>query len=472
MTLLDADVEALEANAPVEAFRRVGLTYVWDPEEYKAIRLMAEGISDRTDSAEITILDMRYHPPKHLALHRQKLLDLQARRNFSQTMREDCGNDKALYNIPWKNVIEKFCMGVVKRHREGDPTRHVKNIAKESKQQYLIDKVLPLGKPTIWYGPQGAGKGWLAAHAACSAATATSFAGLFVKKKVNVLYLDWEDSDGTFVLRVDCVLRAKGLDQYEYPNVFYRKMHGQLPRQLPTIMREVSDKDIGLVIIDSVGLAMGAKGDSSYEDHAISFFEALRFLEPATILLIDHVTGADYKSNNLALKALGSVYKMAEARAGWEIRKEQDTDSDDQIIAMHNTKHNHSKKYASLGLKLTFDVQNDDELVSVKLEQTDLKSSTELIKQLTPGEQILALLSKNGASSVDDVAEEVTEDRKDVARAQLTKLVKKGLVIKLPDGRYGLPDEYVKQPTQLKVLGPVYDQPEPSNTEDLIELPW
>lgn len=433
-------IAEIEPQNGHETFRKVGLGYEWNHESYP-VRFTADSIRERSEeiTAEIVIEDVREDKPRHLAMHRTNLMSLSTRRNLSRDMEDQCRDDGVMRKVPWKDVIEQFCMGVIKRCREGEPLVHVETIKQASKKKDLIEKVLTAGKPTLWYGPQGAGKGWLCVGAAVAVASGTPFAGLHVGIPVPVMYLDWEDSEDTFHDRVDAVIN--GIPSYTggYPPVYYRKMRGQLPRQIPRVLRDIEALHIGLVIVDSVGLAMGAKADggASYEDQAIAFFEAVRFLEPAAVLLVDHVTGESVTNGKLAGKAFGSIYKMAEARAAWEVRKEQDTDSDEQLVGLHHTKHNHTRKFPSIGIKLTFD-NDEDTLVAVTMKQSDIKESVELVKQLSQKDQIEAHLLKEGASSLDQIAEAIDVGR-DVTRAQLNQMAKKNRAVKLPDGRWGIP---------------------------------
>lgn len=442
-----------EMPEPNEPFRKVGLSYVWDHPEYP-IRMTADDIRVGYGGelvAEVLVEDTRFDKPKYIALTIVRLLDLQKRRTFAMDVAENCGQEQALRKVPWRPVIELFCMSVVRRFREGEPTQHIAEIAAPSKQKDLIARVLPAGKPTLWYGPQGTGKGWLCCNAAVCVSTGMDFAGLKVAAKVPVLYLDWEDNEETFHDRINVVLNGHNYSG-ELPGIHYLKMRGTLPRQIPRIMREIAEKHIGLVIIDSVGLAMGANTGGSYEDQAIQFFEAIRYLEPAAALLVDHVTGSSVSNGTVAGKAFGSIYKMAEARAAWEIRKEQDTDSDEQIVGLHHTKHNHTRKYPSFAIKIAFEIEPEDErLVRVTLAQTDIKQTAELVKQLSQKEQILAFLGQEGASSTAEIADAV-DCKDDVARSQLNGLRKKKLVTKLPDGRWGLAEQEPKTPPYLKPL--------------------
>ena len=429
------------AAVPVKqsnGIERVGLVYVWEHPTYP-VRFMAENVKDSADfAADLLIEDMRGDFPRHMVSHRLNFMALMSRRSTAKELAEQCEDDKELAKIQWKEALEQFCIGVVRRHRAGDPMQHIGSIKALGKKPDLIEKVLTTGKPTLWYGPQGAGKGWLSAAAAVCVATDTPFAGLKVNGPVAVLVLDWEDNEETFQERIGAIINGLQIELTDYPPIYYRKMRGTLPRQMSGVLRDIADKGIGLVVIDSVGLAMGSKSEGgNYEDQAISFFESIRYLEPATVLLIDHVAGEYVSNGKLAGKAFGSVYKMAEARAAWEIRKEQDVDSDEQVVAMHHTKHNHTRKFSSFGIRLDFE-NSEDELISVRITKTDLKSTVELSHNLSQKEQIEIFLMSEGASWVADIAKAATDGNKATARAQLNQMLKKGKVVKLADGRWGL----------------------------------
>ena len=72
---------------------------------------------------------------------------------------------------------------------------------------------------------------------------------------------------------------------------------------IDTLADHVAGEQFDLVVIDSVGMALG--GDAGSDEKVLAFMTALRTLQ-TTVLLIDHMTkGADSEDRG----AFGSAYK-------------------------------------------------------------------------------------------------------------------------------------------------------------------
>ena len=103
---------------------------------------------------------------------------------------------------------------------------------------------------------------------------------------------------------------------------------------IDTLANHVSAEQFDLVVIDSVGLALG--GDASDAQTVLAFFGALNQLE-TTVLLIDHMTkGPDSQERG----AFGSVYKRNSARSVWEMRQAADGD---MTMGLYHRKANSSR---------------------------------------------------------------------------------------------------------------------------------
>jgi hypothetical protein len=67
---------------------------------------------------------------------------------------------------------------------------------------------------------------------------------------------------------------------------------------------------------------------------------------------IDHVSAA-----GAAEKLAGRPWryrKIMDARVAWELRKQQESEADDYTVALYHEKHNHTRKYAPVAIRLEF----------------------------------------------------------------------------------------------------------------------
>ncbi len=344
MTSVPIPGQALSPAPSTPQFRRDGLGYLYEHPSLN-IRLQADYLKERSDefTAEITVENLSAVLPPHLHQARMNLSSGPARNTLAKHLGE---LTPTLPAQQWGRIIEQFCVSIMRRERQGEPLIRVGRLHDVVRAGDQIEQLLPAGKPTLWYGRQGVAKGWMAVAAAVCTQAGLPLAGLRVRQGT-ALYLDWEDNEETLNERVQAI--AAGLDLDETPEIAYRKCRRTLPRDLNTISRYVQELEASLVIVDSVGPAAGAVGErGSYEDVALGLFDALRHLEPATILLIDHVVGASLNKNELVGKSMGSIYKMAEARAAWEIRADDDTPAGEWQIGFFQTKPRSISTFASI----------------------------------------------------------------------------------------------------------------------------
>jgi hypothetical protein len=380
--------------------------YVYEPAGQDGrplgVRIRADYIRESRDefSAELVFESTLPGIPPHLHQTRLNLHSTQTKERLAGYL----AKRTAAADLPWDKLIEQFAVAVIRQERDGEPVQMVGRMATAFRARDLIEKLLPGSKPSIWFGPGAAGKGWIATLACVCVAEGLPLAGLEVRKGVP-FYMDWEDNPYTIDERIKAV--AKGLGLPEPPQFAYRKCRRTLPKDLNTLMRMVDDAGADFIVVDSVGLAAGAAGESGYENVALGLFEAIRLFEPRTVLLIDHVTGAAAAGPDakLAGKAFGSIYKMNEARAAYEVRSEQEDESGVIHQGWYHAKYNHTKRYAPLGLRLEFGPTavsgGPPEWITVTRE--DVRDSPGLVQNLTVQEQIAAVL-RGGALSTKDIA--------------------------------------------------------------------
>ena len=429
-----ADSTTGNVGRRVADFWQEGLGYCYEPGG-QGILLRLDYLRERSDeySGEITVESTLPGIPPHLHQARLNISSTTARATLAKQLAELTPEELNLN--AWRRVLEQFCVAVLRRERQGEPLLRIGRLTGARRAPDQIEKLLPAGKPTLWYGPYQSGKGWMATFAAVCVQTGTPLAGLRVGQG-DVLYLDWEDSAETLNERVQVV--AAGLHLEASPEIAYRRCKRTLVHDLHQLLHEAHDLTARLIIIDSVGPAAGAAGEiRSYEDVARSFFDALRLFEPATLLLIDHVTGEASRDTKIVGRPYGSVYKMAAVRCAWEVRAEREAGANTSSIGCYHTKYNHTMRYPPLGFRLEFGPSDPgDSPLYVSLAREDLRDTAHE-KNLSLVERISGAL-RRGALTTRDLAETLEEGEPSL-RTTLNRHVGKRFV-RFQDGRWAMLD--------------------------------
>lgn len=328
-------------------------------------------------------------PEGHLMRSRMSLVSSGARQGAARYL------ESRSSGVRWTSILETLFVEVLRQEREGAPVVTIGKLPKRPSTEFLLRPMLPDGKPTILFGAEGTGKSTLAAAIAVTVATGQPcLGGWSVDQTRQVLILDWESSPADWNDLIAAV--ACGVDQ-EPPDVLYREMAQALTSDLYSVARIVAENDVGLVIIDSVGLASpSAKEGSDANDAAVRLFSALRHLRTTT-LLIDHVTKSD--DSGTTSRPYGSVYKPALARATYELRAAEEADADGtRHLALYHRKHNMTARQAPVGIA----VRRDAAICELRVEPV-LLSDDRIAKGATLTDRIRDTL-REGALSVEEIA--------------------------------------------------------------------
>ena len=246
------------------------------------------------------------------------------------------------------------------------------------------------------------------------------------------LYVDYETTEDAMRERVVAV-RA-GLEG-QLPDTWdlrYQAATGPLTDWIDDLARYVSKEQIDLVVIDSLGLALGGVVNES--ENVVKLFEAVRELD-ATTLLIDHQGKGDDANQR---GAIGSSYKRHYARSEWEMRRE---DGDGFTIGLYHRKANNARKVSG-GIGLSIDIESDDDgrAHTATFTRTDVHDSQDLAKGLSIPQRITPLLL-DGQKDIDYIREHLTDQSNPSIDAALSWMVKRGQLKRLGRGLYGLLSE-------------------------------
>jgi DNA replication protein DnaC len=333
------------------------------------------------------------------------------------------------HRIPWTEILEDFCTNVLDAHRNFRDVQRVGNLPLRAiSNAYRVSPLLPIGKTTILFGAGGTGKSYLATAVAVATATGRSLLGWHVER-ANVLYLDWETDAYEIDERIKRVAAGMGVRS---PDILYRNCAGSFEDMAEDVARFVDENEVGLVVIDSIGMASSSSGDGGdANESTIRLFTALRYIG-TTILAIDHVTGADLGVERAVHKPYGSVYKVNLARSVYELRRAiEATDDAAAHLALYHRKVNSGPLQKVVGIR----AEHTDTTVSFGIEEV---VANELEAGLTISARLQRLL-RTGPMLDTELAEE-TGDSLTSIRSKLSTY-SRGLhpmFVKLPDKRWAL----------------------------------
>ena len=290
--------------------------------------------------------------------------------------------------------------------------------------KYQVEPLLQHHQPNLLWGNSDIGKSWLGVYLCALVENGLEACGLRGDTG-HCLYVDYETTEDAMRERVVAV-RA-GL-QGQLPDTWdlrYQAATGPLTDWIDDLARYVSKEQIDLVVIDSLGLALGGVVNES--ENVVKLFEAVRELD-ATTLLIDHQGKGDDANQR---GATGSSYKHHYARSEWEMRRE---DGDDFRIGLYHRKANNARKVSG-GIGLSIDIESDDDgrAHTATFTRTNVMDSPDLVKGLSIPQRITPLLL-DGSKGIDYIREHLTDQSNPSIDSALSWMVKKGQLKRLNRG--------------------------------------
>lgn len=333
----------------------------------------------------------------HLYAGRINMLSVSAKKTFSDVL-------KKRYDLEWEVVIEQACFKTIEAYRRGEPAVIVGDMPTRVKNRYRLFPWVMEDSMTTLYGLGGSCKSYVAAFLVIMIQTGVGRLG-FNPVKGNCLILDWEACQEDWDERIKAIKLGMDIESPELP--IYKRCHRILANDILEIQKLVLEKEIKVVIVDSVGMA--SELSDSYHTSAIQMLRAARSLKCA-ILLLDH------ESKNKEL--FGSVYKLNEVRSAFEIKSTQEEGSDVVCLSIEHTKINNGPKTKRVGLQIAF-TGDDDHTEMAVFKKIDVGDIPELSKTLPLKVRIASEL-KHGQMSVALLAEAL-EQKEDLIRMTLNR---------------------------------------------------
>ena len=384
--------------------------------------------SDGTTKAEVVMVSQRPASPGHLKHGQINLTSPSSRKSWAKLVAE---RDPS---VDWDEIMEQLSVAVLQKWRAGSPVETIDGDADVTLlQRFLVYPLVVRGQANLLYAPGATGKSWVGQWISALVDAGRSDSGLIVspdteEKRANVLYLDYETNKHELDARMTLLRRGLGISG---PcNIKYRRMHHPLASDIERIKEICHKHSIELVVIDSVGKALGGEPESSAV--ALTFFSALGTLE-RTSLCIHHTNKANDSKDSKNIH--GSGYIRNEGRNIWEGRQSQKEEESKIVLGLFHKKVNNGKYLKPLGLTINF--QHDEKGITRKVViESQALADTELVEHLSVASRIQAAL-RRGPLTVGQLGGEVFPDRDPRAASEHVRVElsrREGMFVRLTEG--------------------------------------
>jgi len=278
----------------------------------------------------------------------------------------------------------------------------------DSDTNFIVDNFILENLLTLVFARGGSGKSFVALLAGLAVQNADSLPEDFpfkANKRTNVLYLDWESDKLEMDRRFTKMVNGMQLDG------IYSPLYVSVVRPLEDVIDDISiicaTNDIGMVIVDSVGLASG--GSIEDTSTSINFFRAVRQLtdDGISVFAVTHMSKRALESQDFQTP-IGSIYYENMPRLIWQVNSDiLESETHMQFIVRKSN----VGKLPSFGLTLSF---FDNSVSIIKENHPEL--------EVTGGERdvtdfVIELLKENSNGlSIGEIVKEAGSSKEEVKR--------------------------------------------------------
>lgn len=287
------------------------------------------------------------------------------------------------------------------------------------KRPFIIDGVVFKGHAAALYGDGGSAKSTCAMHMGQCVARGVKWLG-FDTVKTKVLYLDFELDQEEQTRRAYEI--AAGDGYAKPPTGFYYLPGAGYPTRdvFDHALRVCQELGIGVVIVDSLGYALG--GDAEASRDVLEFFRQVEgsFRRAGiTLVIVDHQAKTRAGSNYRDMTMFGSVYKSNSVRSVFQVEPNTHDEGYIDLIVRHQ-KVNFGPKLNPFGVEVKFDTDK------TTLKARELEASELVDEKLNASDKVLLALNE-GPQYPDELAQ-ATGLQEGTVKNALTALRKAGKV--------------------------------------------
>jgi len=381
------------------------LEFYWEREHVYAVVSRTHEHRDGRITAEANFKTDKIDSKTHILQTQINLLATKGKKDLIRELQDRY----PLADGQWDEMVEQLCVITLENHRVGKPATEVWPVPPGEtipEPDTLIRPLIYRNKPTLVFGEGSSGKSYLGLIMAIMVQLPFVDNPLWLyPEQAHALYLDYESDEADFQRRLTLLQRGFGLP--EFP-ILYRECEIPLVEDIDHIEEIVVENNIGFLVIDSLGVAVGGT-DLNNAATATSFYSALRRLK-VTSFIITHTSKDETKKST----AYGSVYFTNLARSVFAVHKHQEQEANEIAIDLVQVKNNQGPLLPHQGFKLTF--KKDRTVVS----RIQPETVPEFLEKMALKTKIEQLLRQEGKMKTKDIAEALNESE-NVVRATLNK---------------------------------------------------
>jgi len=326
----------------------------------------------------------------------------------------------------WQEIIDELCRQVQKLALTGEPIKELWTSEDIKPPEYLLEPILLKNLPTAIFGDKGVTKSNLALvfYIVLTLPWADNPLELGAPDhSVRTALLDWELPG--HIAQWNLKKLQQGLDLPPLA-LYHRRCRSPLADDIEAIQKYLSELEIEVVIIDSLGRAVG--GELLKDTENINrFFTALDKLNVTPLILAQTSKESDTKGKRKHI--YGSVFLEYYCRSIFELCKAETIGEDEVSVALFHRSSNLTKLQKPMGFHFNF----NENKTTINREAV---SYPEFLEKINRQFQILELLRIKPLTTGGIM--EALGIKRGNADMTLKRLKDKQKVVKLEDGRWGL----------------------------------
>jgi len=360
----------------------------------------------------------------------------------------------------WRQRLTQVTKMVKENYKKGDPIQSLGKIPTPEPIHEPLSGLIWDNSPTLIYGPGGIGKSILGLAIGSALHNGSFFADKKASQK-NCLYLDWETSiDQTYWRNLELVKGSNNVEwsddlsvqeNLDWPDpscfdsqrsrlVFYRYQKQALQNDIKSLRRQIQDFNIGFLVIDSAGPAVGGEPESA--SSTIKLFEAIRAIspepnKPLPSLILAHVSHDKMGKTGAGSSPFGSVFWMNEPRNIFELQGASYIENAKNITdyAFHHRKGNMGPLLNNPALGISLDWRSGN---GVTIVQKDTKNNLALLSKAPLLMQAETWIQRDGPQTLNELVEKINPSNANVLSSSLAQSPKfQSVQIVDEDGKKG-----------------------------------
>ena len=357
----------------------------------------------------------------------------------------------------WKQRLAQVVVICAQSIRGANSPEDLSKVSITKEEKWIAAPLLEADEHTVLFAAAGTGKSLLALGLCVQAATGRRIIpGINPPDDpVKVLYLDWETSQDNHARRMagicDGVLLPIPSDL-----IYYWRMEYPLVEAIEDVRAFIISNKIGLVVIDSAGLA--ADGDVNSTEVGTAYIKTVRAIGNAAVLTITHMSHDQIeRGRGKTLRPIGSVYFQNGPRSSWGLVGDQDESTDTiKHLGLVHVKSNNAALKSPIGFIADF---TDKDKIIWKSESVHTNQT--IAQHTTTNSRITNLILSGGRYTLQAIYDELDDLKTDTISRTVRRMVTAKKLAKEGDEYFAL----------IREVPDTTDKPKGSNPPDTTDIP-